>query len=269
MTDTLDEKVHTWATEFTGIPTRQPQAAQIAVSNLDPASDPLSVNPNSGDGGLTSATPDVISGADPKATAATGVQSPAPDPKAATPDVISGADPKAVPAAQKQQTLSKPPPVAIPPADDEPSQPHIGVDLQIGVPWSIQGSLVLKDFNLKSYGDPKKLSVDLFHEPTLSVTFDPKGNGSAQQLVGLADLHFFPLWKKETEVSLSAFINEQFTPPDPKSHQGPVTGGLQLQAEQHITGMLSVTFSVSGTFGADTFLSVGGGLLIHFDPNGK
>ena len=184
---------------------------------------------------------------------------------APAPDVISGADAKAdAPAAQASQAehaLSSQPPAAVPNATADPNDgPHLGADLQVGYPWSIQGSLVIKDFNLRSFGDPKKVSVDLFHEPSLSLSLDPKSGLTGQALVGVLDLHFYPLWKKEAELSLNAFVNAQL------SQQGPATYGGQLQLEEHVTGWLSVTLSLSGTAGDGFVVSPGGGLLFHYDP---
>jgi hypothetical protein len=152
--------------------------------------------------------------------------------------------------------------VKVPPDADKP---HFGVDLSAGYPWSFQATLVRKNFNLKSgIKISDTLSFDLGHEWSVSLTVDPKSGLTAQEMIALINLHWMPPWKKEIEVPLNVFVNEALT-----SDPGHISGGGQLQVEQHIVDWFSLTLNVTGTAGADSFWSAGGGVLFHIDPKPK
>jgi outer membrane protein OmpA-like peptidoglycan-associated protein len=153
---------------------------------------------------------------------------------------------------------------ALTPIAIEKPKPHAGGDLAAGYPWSLQATLVLKDWNLKQYGDPSKLSLDLFHEPNLSLTLDPNSGLTSQEMIALLNLHWIPPWRKEIEVPLNIFLNQHLT-----KNPGHASGGAQVQVEQHITDWFSLTVNVSGTIGEDKIFGAGGGVLFHWDPKKK
>jgi hypothetical protein len=142
-------------------------------------------------------------------------------------------------------------------AGGDDNGPHLGVDASLSYPWSAQFTLVGRNVNLRTWGDPRRLSLDLFHEPNLSLTLDPAAGLSAQEMVALLNLHWIPPWQREIEVPLSAFLNESLS-------SGAVSGGVQLQVEQHIVDWFSITASISGTVGGgNVTLSGNGGILFH------
>jgi hypothetical protein len=167
---------------------------------------------------------------------------------------------------QRQHRLSNPrpiqtrPPAAAygnPPAAGAGDAPHLGVDASLTWPWSGQFTLVARNVNLHTWGDPHRLALDLFHEPNISLTLDPASGLSFQEMVALLDLHWVPPWRREIEVSLSAFLNEAVP-------TGAMSGGGQLQVEQHIVDWFSITVSMSGTANSSGFLMSGNaGVLFH------
>ena len=176
---------------------------------------------------------------------------------------------------QETHTLSTQPAIAVPPADDD-DKPHAGFDVQAGgtgtiakpktadapAPWSLQATYVAKNVDLKKWGDPSRISVDLFHEPNLSLTLDSGGALTAQAALALLNLHWIPPWKKEIEVPLSAFLNVAVSP-----KSGHPSGGLQLQLEQHIVKYFSITVNIAGTVDNGQLIMTGGGaLLFHIIP---
>ena len=138
-------------------------------------------------------------------------------------------------------------------------KPHPGVDVSGagGSSWSLQATLLLKDFDLKRFNG-KKVSLDLFHEPNLSLTLDSNAGLTAQEAVSILNLHWIPPWKKEVEVPLNLFVNEALT-----NSPGKVTGGGQIQVEQHIVKWFSITVNVTGTIDNGLIWSAGGGVLFH------
>jgi hypothetical protein len=133
---------------------------------------------------------------------------------------------------------------------------HVGYDFSVSYPWQAQFTVVLRNVNLLTLGDPKKIAVDLFHEPNLSLTLDPKSGLSMQQMIALLNVHWIPPWQREIEIPISVFINEATT-------KQPVTGGAQGQVEQHIVDWFSITASMSGTIGGGSIFSANAGVLFH------
>jgi hypothetical protein len=187
-----------------------------------------------------------------------------PPPPAAPDQPANPATPAKSGEKKEEHPISKTDPIVVkmPPDADKP---HFGVDLSAGYPWSFQATLVRKNFNIKSgIKISDTLNFDLGHEWSVSLTVDPKSGLTAQQMIALINLHWMPPWKAEIEVPLNVFVNEALT-----SDPGHISGGGQLQVEQHIVDWFSLTLNVTGTAGADSFWSAGGGVLFHIDPKPK
>ena len=147
--------------------------------------------------------------------------------------------------------------------DDD--QPHLGVDLGVQYPWSLQTTLVYRDLNLRSFTDGFA-TLDLLHEPSLTLSQDSTGalNG-AQIAVGVLNLHL-NLLREETELQLLAQLNAQ------QGSQPGVSLGPGFQIEQHIWHNISATFSYSGLWTPPAGSqpghwdsSLAGGAVFHFD----
>ena len=177
------------------------------------------------------------------------------------PQTPSGpADPPSKIELKQEHALVAPPPIQVPPKDGpKKAHPHAGADLSVSYPFGAQASLVFREVDLHLF-DWKTVSVDLFHEPTLSLSIDPKSGLTSQELISLIHAQWTPPWGKDLELTGNAFFNQALT-----HKPGHLSGGGQAQLEIHTWDWLSVTLSISGTAGADQVVQTQGALLFHIE----
>ena len=144
-----------------------------------------------------------------------------------------------------------------------PTNPQTGPPPAAAAPFSVSSSVVLKNVDLLHV---PSLHLDIGHEPSLTFQVDPASGLSAQAAIALLNVHWMPVWNHEVEVSLSPFIQTTLVP------LALSQAGIQLQAEQHLTGTVSLTLSATGAYqppqpGQFGGLSVtgGAGVLVHLD----
>jgi len=144
-----------------------------------------------------------------------------------------------------------------------PNNPRTGPPPAAPAPFTVSSSVVLKNVDLLHV---PSLHLDIGHEPSLTFQVDPASGLSAQAAIALLNVHWMPFWNREVEVSLSPFIQTTLVP------LALSQAGIQLQAEQHLTGTLSLTLSATGAYqppqpGQFGGLAVtgGAGLLVHVD----
>jgi hypothetical protein len=163
--------------------------------------------------------------------------------------------------------------------DDE--APHVGVDVGVGAtgavaqtpgvatptPFQLQMTILYRGLNGWASADG---NWEVLHEPSIQFVGDsalPMAPVSIQESITLINTHWMPPWQKEIEVGLSTFAQQQIVPKWTDSV------GAQLQVEQHITPIFSITGTLTGTYTgpasgettASMSLTAGAGLTIHLD----
>jgi hypothetical protein len=163
--------------------------------------------------------------------------------------------------------------------DDE--APHVGVDVGVGAtgtmaqtpgaaaptPFQLQMTILYRGLNGWASADG---NWEVLHEPSIQFVGDSElaaAPVSIQESITLINAHWMPPWQKEIEVGLSTFAQQQIVPKWTESV------GAQLQVEQHITPVFSITGTLTGTYTgpasgettASMALTAGVGLTIHLD----
>jgi hypothetical protein len=144
-----------------------------------------------------------------------------------------------------------------------PPNPSTGPTPNAPAPFTITSSVVLDKFDI--FHIPQ-LNLDFGHEPSFQLQLDPSSGVSAQAAIALINLHWNPPWGHEVEASISPFVQGTLKP------LALTQVGGQIQAEQHVTGTLSITLTATGGYQPPTpgqqgglVLTGGAGVLLHFD----